>query len=56
MEFKVGHSPREALKQIRQRRYTAACQAESREVLAVGVSFSREHKGLAGWEAEQWKG
>lgn len=52
MEFKVGHSPAEALEQVRSRRYLAAYQSDPRIVLAVGVSFSTEFKGVAGWEVE----
>ncbi|MCB0594681.1 MAG: AAA family ATPase [Lewinellaceae bacterium] len=52
MEFKIGHSPQEALELVRRRRYSASFQADPREVLAVGVSFSTEFKGVAEWEAE----
>lgn len=53
MEFKVGHSPQEALAQVRERRYAKAHQADEREVLLVGVSFSTEFKGVAEWEVEE---
>lgn len=52
MEFKVGRPPQEALAQIRQRRYAASYQADLREVKLVGVSFSTEFKGVAGWKVE----
>lgn len=53
MEFKVGHSPQEALKQVRERRYAKTHQAEEREVLLVGVRFSTEFKGVEEWEVEE---
>lgn len=52
MEFKVGRSPQEALNQVRERRYAKAFQADEREALLVGVSFSTEFKGVAEWEME----
>ncbi|MCB0535581.1 MAG: AAA family ATPase [Saprospiraceae bacterium] len=54
MEFKVGHSPQEALEQVRRRRYTAAYQTNPKNVLAVGVCFSTEFKGVEEWEVEDW--
>lgn len=55
LEFKVGHPPEEALKQVRRRRYDAAYQSSSKKVLAVGVCVSREFKGVAGWKTAEWQ-
>lgn len=55
MEFKVGRPPQEALKQVRSRRYSAAYQSSSKKVLAVGVCFSTEFKGVAEWKTEEWQ-
>ncbi|MCO6489034.1 MAG: AAA family ATPase [Phaeodactylibacter sp.] len=54
MEFKVGHSPEEALEQVRRRRYSAAYQSARKKVFAVGVRFSTEFKGVEAWETEEW--
>jgi hypothetical protein len=55
MEFKIAKTADQGLKQIRQRRYAAAFQADERQVIGVGVAFSPDSKGVADWKEETFK-
>lgn len=49
-EFKLDRSAEEALEQIHTRGYTAPYEQSGKEVLAVGVNFSSEHKAIEDWK------
>ena len=51
MEFKLDASGREALDQIREKRYGSAYLGEEKTVMAVGIGFSSETRAVQSWEA-----
>ncbi|WNJ16974.1 AAA family ATPase [Pontibacter sp. G13] len=54
LEFKLDQSIDAALQQIRDRRYLDRFKESGKELIAVGINFSTELKGLEGWRAEAY--
>ncbi|WNJ16975.1 AAA family ATPase [Pontibacter sp. G13] len=54
LEFKLDQSIDAALQQIRDRRYLDRFKESGKELIAVGINFSTELKGLDGWRAEAY--
>ena len=52
LEYKLDKSPREALDQIRQKRYYRSAWEHGKPVRAVGVQFSSQTKNIEAWEVE----
>lgn len=52
MEFKIDKSPKEALQQINDKRYTDRYLALGRTVMKVGVEFSTKERNIGDWEYE----
>lgn len=50
MEFKVNHSPQEALKQLEEQGYAKPFAMDSRTVIKVGIEFSTEKRNITDWE------
>lgn len=51
MEFKLDHTPEEALGQVADREYAAQFAADPRTVVCLGISFSSRTRTLASWKA-----
>ena len=54
-EFKLNGTAEEALKQIGDRGYLIAWQADGRRLVKVGVEFSAEERNLSRWNVEEMK-
>jgi hypothetical protein len=52
-EFKIDKSPQEALEQIKKRGYLKPYQESGKELISVGVNFSKKLKGVESWLVEQ---
>lgn len=52
-EFKRGEDPQVAMDQINSKQYGLQWQAESREVIKIGVAFSPKTRGIAGFIIEK---
>ena len=52
LEYKLDKSPREALSQIRQKRYYRSTWERGKPVSAIGVQFSSRTKNIEAWEVE----
>jgi ATP-dependent exoDNAse (exonuclease V) beta subunit len=50
LEYKLDKSPREAIEQIRKKRYYQSAWHLGKPVVAVGVKFSSQTKNIAEWE------
>lgn len=55
MEFKLEESAKNALQQIKSRKYAAAYQNSPKTIYFVGINFSKEERNVDTWEAEVWK-
>ena len=59
MEFKLDQSRnfgiRNAIQQIKNRKYAAAYKNSLKTVYLVGIGFSKEERNVEAWEAEIWK-
>ena len=53
-EFKLNETAEEALQCIRDRHYVDALRHHNKPITAVGVSFSTQAKGVAGWKMEEY--
>ena len=49
-ELKMGEGAEAAARQIVEKGYAQGIDARGRRVIAIGVSFSREGKGISGWK------
>lgn len=49
-ELKMGEGAEAAARQIEEKGYVQGIDARGRRVVAIGVSFSREGKGISGWK------
>ncbi|MCO6477881.1 MAG: AAA family ATPase [Phaeodactylibacter sp.] len=52
-EFKLDESAKAALVQIRQKDYATPYRISGKQVVAVGVNFSSEHKAINDWEVAE---
>ena len=52
IEFKLNHSAKAALQQIKNKNYAGAYQADSREKVLLGINFSSEEKTVDEWLSE----
>ena len=52
LEYKLDKSPREAIEQIRRKRYYRSAWHLGKPVIAVGVKFSSQTKNIEEWEFE----
>ena len=52
LEYKLDKSPREAIEQIRRKRYYRSAWHLGKPVIAVGVKFSSQTKNIEEWEVE----
>lgn len=48
-EFKIDKTPKEALEQIKNKGYLKPYQESGKELIAVGVNFSKQLKGVESW-------
>ncbi|MEZ4852416.1 MAG: AAA family ATPase [Bacteroidia bacterium] len=55
MEFKLDEPAKNAIAQIKKRRYASAYFNSSKTIYLVGVSFSKEERNVETWEAEIWE-
>lgn len=53
-EFKLNETAEEALQCIRDRHYVDALRHHDKPITAVGVAFSTQAKGVAGWKMEEF--
>jgi hypothetical protein len=53
LEYKLDKSPREAIEQIRKKRYYQSVWHLGKPVVAVGVKFSSQTKNIEEWETEE---
>jgi hypothetical protein len=53
LEYKLDKSPREAIEQIRKKRYYQSAWHLGKPVVAVGVNFSSQTKNIAEWEVTE---
>jgi len=53
LEYKLDKSPREAIEQIRKKRYYQSAWHLGKPVVAVGVKFSSQTKNIEAWETEE---
>ncbi len=56
LEYKLDKSPREAIEQIRRKRYYRSAWHLGKPVIAVGVKFSSQTKNIEEWEVEAGDG
>lgn len=52
MEFKIGKSPQEALRQIDSKGYSLPFRHDPRQLIKVGIEFSLETRNIASWRME----
>ena len=52
MEFKVDHTPEEALGQIDDKHYADRYLSDSRTIVKVGVEFSSAERNITGWKVD----
>ncbi len=52
MEFKVDHTPEEALGQIDEKHYADRYLSDSRTIVKVGVEFSSAERNITGWKVD----
>ncbi len=50
IEFKLGHSPREALEQIKEKRYCDPFLGRGKQIICIDAEFSRKTRALRAWE------
>jgi hypothetical protein len=53
LEYKLDKNPREAIEQIRKKRYYRSAWHLGKPVVAVGVKFSSQTKNIEEWEVEE---
>lgn len=53
-EFKIDKTPQLALEQIKNKGYLKPYQESGKELIAIGVNFSKELKGVESWLAEEF--
>ncbi len=53
LEYKLDKSPREALEQIRRKRYYRSAWERGKPVSAIGVQFSSRSRNIEAWEVEE---
>ena len=53
LEYKLDKNPREAIEQIRKKRYYQSAWHLGKPVVAVGVKFSSQTKNIEEWEVEE---
>lgn len=54
MEFKLDEPAKDAIVQIKKRKYAAAYRNSPKTVYLVGIGFSKEERNVESWEAEIW--
>lgn len=52
LEYKLDKSPKEALEQIRRKRYYRSAWERGKPITAIGVQFSSKTKNIEAWEVE----
>ncbi|MFK7948012.1 MAG: AAA family ATPase [Saprospiraceae bacterium] len=55
MEFKLDGTATNAIEQIKNREYAAAYKNASKQVVLVGVNFSKEERNVESFEVEVWE-
>lgn len=55
MEFKLDEPVKNALQQIKNRKYAAAYKNSPKTVFLVGIGFSKEERNVEEWEVEVWE-
>lgn len=54
MEFKLDEPAKDAIAQIKSRKYAAAYRNSPKTVYLVGIGFSKEERNVESWEEEVW--
>ncbi|MCB0842502.1 MAG: ATP-binding protein [Bacteroidetes bacterium] len=55
MEFKLDEPAKNAIQQIKNRKYAAGYRNSSKTIYLVGIGFSREERNVEGFEVEVWE-
>ena len=55
MEFKLDEPADNAIRQIKDRQYSAAYKNSPKTVYLVGIGFSKEARNVETWEVEKWE-
>ncbi len=55
MEFKLEEPAKDAIQQIKDRKYAASYKNSPKTVYLVGIGFSKEERNVETWEAEIWE-
>ncbi|MCB0839307.1 MAG: ATP-binding protein [Bacteroidetes bacterium] len=55
MEFKLDKPAKDAIKQIKNRKYAAAYANSPKTVFLMGIGFSKEERNVETWESEVWE-
>ena len=54
MEFKLDEPAKDAIQQIKDRKYNASYKNSSKTVFLVGIGFSKKERNVETWQAEEW--
>lgn len=55
MEFKLDEPAKNAIQQIKDRKYAAAYKNSPKTIYLVGIGFSKKERNVESWEAEIWE-
>lgn len=51
IEFKLGHSPEDAIRQIMEKQYALPYAAGNREIIGIGINFDRRSRAIHSWQS-----
>ena len=54
MEFKLDETAKDAIAQIKSRKYAQSYKNSPKIIFLVGINFSKEERNVESWEAEKW--
>jgi len=54
MEFKLDEPAKDAIQQIKDRKYAAAYKNSPKTIFLVGIGFSKKERNVETWEVEEW--
>ena len=55
MEFKLEEPVKNAIAQIKTRKYAESYKNSSKTILLVGINFSKTERNVESWKVEEWK-
>ena len=53
IEFKLGKSAKEALDQIKEKKYPKKYQNQGKEIILIGINFDMDERNISDWLVEQ---